>query len=245
MKGELKKCIESFYNFKPYRIKSFWDLEVVVTLRADEYVSELKVYDHTIARLKYWTEGKYKLEVFFYWSLMKKRWCDVYNRLFRDVKTFIDKNFNASVELKDYPLYCITINNNKYATDGTETTMNLIYRSSVIDVYAQAVKAVLFDDDEELRKLHHEFSEKIYEFNDLMSKLDNISAELKKEFHRRYDYLMNVVIELVQNSTLHYIKWDKDVESLKNRIRDAIDIMKYILIPRAKEYLSTAKILNA
>jgi hypothetical protein len=241
-----RNYIEAFYNFKPYMTRRSWNIDVVVevTLKHHLHTSSLYINNTEIARLDYdVNSGQYQLYIFLKdrYRFIKKV-CEIYKGIVRGVKT-LDENINITINV-DECNYCIIVNNNKYVYDP-DVNMMLVYGSPKVNIYAQVVKAIYFNDDEELKTLYEEFINEFRNLDKLKWNLETMSRELIAEFENRFNYLDSIIRDLVSRYEWCYAKWEGDVKILKHRLKDITDIMKNVMIPRLKEYIATAKILNA
>ena len=191
-----KNYVEAFYNFKPYATRKSWhdELKVEIVLKHYKYTSHLYINDTEIARLEYQIiSGLYELHIYFKDEYrFNRKICDIYKGVLRGARVYLDNNIKATVDVDKNYMYRIINDYGKYVYDSN-VAMKLVYSSPIINIYAQVVRAVYFEDDEELESLYREFQDELYNLNELKRKLSMISLELKDEFEGRFNYLDNII----------------------------------------------------
>jgi hypothetical protein len=252
-----KDYARAFLKFKPFKTHyKFNDIEVKVQLEDEEITSMLYYRGYLIAEFKckdYSSRFKFKdpQDIYYTLELMLNnspkdiRVVHIYNKILKLVK----KYFKLNNDIKVFPSeqyesrfnhYYVVVNGrkyreSKYTTDIIKTQTPIGY----LTIYITARPFIYLNDSEELQKQFTEYTKTLSEFLKLYKSVGN-----KPYLENKLTLFKNIIPK--EDSYDEYGIWtDLDINTLTERLRDAVDVLKYILIPRAKELLVMEAILNA
>jgi len=251
-----KDYARAFLKFKPFKTYyKFNDIEVKVQLEDEEITSMLYYRGRLIAEFKckdYSSRFKFKdpqnihctLELKLNNSPKDIRVVHIYNKILKLTRKYFKLNddikvFPSELYESSFNHYYIVVNGrkyreSKYTTDIITTQTPIGY----LTIYVTARPFIYFNDSEELQKIFREYTKLLSEFLRLYK-----SARDRSYLERKLYMFRNIILE--EDSYDEYGIWtDTNINTLTERLRDAVDVFKYILIPRAKELLVMEAILN-
>jgi hypothetical protein len=252
-----KDYARAFLKFKPFKTYyKFNDIEVKVQLEDEEITSMLYYRGYLIAEFKckdYSSRFKFKDPQNIYYTLELRlnnspkdiRVVHIYNKILKlarkyfklndDIKVFPSEPYESS-----FNHYYVVVNGRKYRE--SKYTTDIITTQTPIGYLTIRVTARPFtylNDSEELQKQFTEYTKLLSEFLRLYK-----SVRDQPYLDRRLILFRDVILK--EDSYDEYGIWtDLNIDILTERLRDAVDVFKYILIPRAKELLVMEAILNA
>jgi hypothetical protein len=246
--------IKAFYKFTPYKVSKQWGsvvIKVIATLDPDFSESHLLVNGINVATLKLdknYSDVTLSLNFREVGYRGRKLIAEILNNIIKGSEKHLGVKLNAEVlidnDSKDFLI--VVKNENSKTTFRERNDCDYSYEVATagsLKLTANVRPFIPYGENPELEQIYREFNQLDSELQQAINTLSPERARIIKTKLGNFNYILSI---------MHQFDWrgvwlrnpDMKVEDIKEMARDAVAVLKHIILPRAKELLAEEKILS-
>jgi hypothetical protein len=242
---------KAFYKFAPYRMKKLWGsivFKVSAILDPDYFESYLLVNERVVAKLRLdRNSSEFTLALDFYHIGYRGRTAiaEVLDRVVKDAEKHLGVKLGAEVTLMNNEfLMIVRYGDSKVIFKERGSEENLIFVNGNLKLLANVKPFVPYTEDPELKQIYDEYYQVRNEVQQIIDKLDPERANVIKSKLNNFNKVLSVM-ELFDWDGVWLPDSGTKVCDIKESAKDAIAVLKYIILPKAKELLAEEKLLGS
>jgi hypothetical protein len=245
------KLTKAFYKFAPYRMKKLWGsivFKVNAILDPDYFESYLSVNERVVAKLRLERDSsEFYLALNFYHIGYRGRTAiaEVLNHVIKDAEKHLGVKLDAEVTLMHNEfLIIVRYGDSKVIFKERGSEENLIFANGNFKLFANVKPFVPYTEDPELKQLYDEYYQVRSEVQQIIDKLGPERVDVIKSKLNNFNKVLSVM-ELFDWDGVWLPDSSVKVHDIKESVKDAIAVLKHIILPKAKELLAEERLLGS